>query len=507
MFVRRKSNASGSTSVQIVDKSSGRFRVVRSLGVGWSESDLVDLERAAYRDMERMRMQGSLGLSFAEDSAFLASLSTGLESVVPVGPELVLGKLYDEVGFGAIPEELFRHLVVSRLVNPGSKLRTVDYLRRHCGIEYHVDEVYRFMDRIHSTYQTKLEEISFKHTSGILGGVPQVVFYDVTTLYFEAEDEDDLRKAGYSKDGKHQNPQIVLGLLVAPGGYPLAFQIFEGNTFEGGTILPVVDAFKERLKVGKVVVIADSGLLSKKNVAELSALGYDYILGGRIKAEKADTKEAILAMRLKHGQSKELPRGDGARLIVSYSDKRAKKDHANRLRGYNRLKQSLGKGKLTKEHINNKGYNKYLKLKGDTKVEMDDERFEKDGEWDGLKGYVTNTDLKKEEVIAAYGDLWQIERAFRVSKTDLRVRPIYHRLRKRIEAHLCIAFCSYKVYKELERRLAAAKSHLSVEKAIEIVKTIFEIKVTMPVSKRPHKILFLKDPDQKHLLDILGINR
>jgi transposase len=457
--------------------------------------------------MEGIRMQGSLELTFSEDAYFLSSLASGLESVVPVGPALVLGRLYDEVGFGAIPEDLFRHLVVSRLVNPGSKLKTGDYLRRHCAIEYHVDEVYRFMDRIHSTYQKQLEEISFKHTCDILGGVPQVVFYDVTTLYFEAEDEDDLRKAGYSKDGKHQNPQIVLGLLVAPGGYPLAFQIFEGNTFEGGTILPVVEAFKKRLGLEKVVVIADSGLLSKKNISELSALGYDYILGGRIKAEKSETKAAILAMGLKHGQSKELARADGTRLVVSYSDKRAKKDHANRLRGFNRLKQSLGKGKLTKDHINNKGYNKYLKLEGETTVEMDDEKFEKDKEWDGLKGYVTNTSLKKEEVIAAYGDLWQIERAFRISKTDLRVRPIYHRLRKRIEAHLCLAFCSYKIYKELERRLVASKSHLSAEKAIEIVKTIFEIQVTMPISKRKHKVLFLKDPDQKHLLDILGINR
>ena len=507
MFVRRKANASGSISVQIVDKSSGRFRVVRSLGVGKNETEVRLLERAAYRELEGMRMQGSLDLCFAEDSAFVESLSSGLESVVAVGPELVLGKLYDSVGFGAIPEELFRHLVVSRLVTPGSKLKTVDYLRRHCGIEYHVDEVYRFMDRIHSTYQTKLEEISFQHTKEILGGVPQVVFYDVTTLYFEARDEDDLRKAGYSKDGKHQNPQIVLGLLVAPGGYPLAFQMFEGNTFEGGTMIPVVEAFKKRLKIDKVIVIADSGLLSKKNVSELTRLGYLYILGGRIKSENTKTKEAILAMGLKHGQSKELTRTDGTRLIVSYSDKRAKKDHANRLRGYNRLKQAMGKGKLTKEHINNKGYNKYLKLEGDAKVEMDDEKFEKDKEWDGLKGYVTNTTLKKEDVIAAYGDLWQIERAFRISKTDLRVRPIYHRLQKRIQAHLCIAFCSYKIYKELERRLVEAKSHLSAEKAIEIAKTIFELQVTMPVSKKKHGILFLKDPDQKHLLEILEIHR
>lgn len=182
-------------------------------------------------------MQGSLELGLTEDLTFLESLSLGLEPVVPAGPELMFGKPYDAVGFRGITEELFRTLVVSRLANPWFKLKADHSLRRHCRIEYHVDEVYRFMDRIHATPQAKLEEFSFQHTQSILAGVPQVLFSDMTTPYFQAEN--DLRNAGYCKDGNNRNLQLVLGLLVAPSGYPLAFQMFAGNTFEGGKMIPV----------------------------------------------------------------------------------------------------------------------------------------------------------------------------------------------------------------------------------------------------------------------------
>jgi len=128
-------------------------------------------------------------------------------------------------------------------------------------------------------------------------------FYDVTTLYFEAEKEDELRKTGFSKDGKHQHPQIVLGLLVSVDGYPLAYDIFEGNKFEGHTMLPIIDAFKIKYNLSKLIVVADSGLMSSNNIVQLQLQGYEYILGARIKNEKKQMQNQILALTLKHGES------------------------------------------------------------------------------------------------------------------------------------------------------------------------------------------------------------
>lgn len=236
-----------------------------------------------------------------------------------------------------------------------------------------------------------------------------IAFYDVTTLYFETDHQDDLRKTGFSKEGKHQNPQIVLGLLVSRGGYPLAYEIFEGNKFEGHTMLLIVDEFCNKYNITKLVVVADSGLMSNKNVKELLNKGYGFILGARIKNMNKEVKDQILNLTLGNGESAEIAQPDGLRLIITYSDKRAKKDGKNRQKGLNKLKKNIASGKLTKSNINNRGYNKYLKLDGEVKVQLDEEKFKEDGKRDGLKGYLTNVEGDSDEIIANYGELWKIE--------------------------------------------------------------------------------------------------
>ena len=332
-----------------------------------------------------------------------------------------------------------------------------------------------------------------------------VVFYDVTTLYFEIEEEDDLRKTGFSKEGKHQHPQIVLGLLVSVNGYPLAYEIFEGNRYEGHTLLPVIEKFKHTYQLDRLVVIADAGLLSNENISELQSRQYEYILGARIKNESLDLKKQILSIQFKNGQSTELVKDENTKIIVSYSQARAKKDAANRKKGLEKLQRSIAGGKLTKSNINNRGYNKYLKLEGELKISIDKARYLADAKWDGLKGYITNTKLSKDEIIDNYKQLWKIEKAFRISKTDLRIRPIYHRLKHRIEAHICIAFCAYKIYKELERQLEEKQTGLSAEKAIDIAKTIYRITITRPFSKTKESRLHLPKEEQQNLLKWFSI--
>lgn len=277
--------------------------------------------------------------------------------------------------------------------------------------------------------------------------------------------EDDLRKTGFSKDGKHQNPQIYLGLLVGLEGYAIGYDIFEGNTYEGYTLIPFLKKITVRFKLGKPVVVADAGLLSKDNLKALQTEGYQYILGARIKNESAQIKQHIQAQEWKEGKIIHLSRQDDTRLIVAYSQKRARKDQHNRQRGLSRLEKQIKRGRLTKSNINNRGYNKYLKLEGELTVKIDYQKFKDDEIWDGLKGYITNTKLTHQQIIDSYNNLWHIEKAFRMSKTDLRVRPIYHRLRHRIEAHICIAFIGYCIYKELERILYKEKSNALIKES------------------------------------------
>ena len=285
-------------------------------------------------------------------------------------------------------------------------------------------------------FKEQVEQIAYQHTLRILDGNIGIVFYDMTTLYFEASDEDDLRKTGFSKDGKHSNPQIFIGLLVATGGLLIGYDIYEGNTYEGNTLIPFIEKTTKKFDLDKPIVIADSGLLSIKNIEALEEKGYQYILGARLKNESNRIKEIITAQTYTNGQVLVLNKEKDRRLIVQYSDKRAAKDRYNRERGLKRLEKRVVSGKLTKANINNRGYNKYLKIEGDVTISIDTEKFEKDGCWDGLKGYLTNAELDNQAVLDNYKELWQIEKAFRMSKTDLRIRPIYHRKQHRIEAHI-----------------------------------------------------------------------
>jgi len=205
---------------------------------------------------------------------------------------------------------------------------------------------------------------------------------------------------------------------------------------------------RRKFNLGKPIVIADAGLLSMGNLAELTQRNYQYIIGARLKSESKTIKQKILSTSWEEGHVVNIKKDDGTKLVVAFSNNRAAKDQHNRQRGLQRLEKQIKAGRLTKSNINNKGYNKYLKMQGKITIEIDYEKFKADKLWDGLKGYITNTQLGAKQVIENYKNLWHIENAFRMSKTDLRIRPIYHRLRHRIEAHVCISFTAYCIYKE-----------------------------------------------------------
>lgn len=385
MFIRRKHNKSGSTSVHIVRKEAGRQVHVLSIGSATSEGELTSLEQVAMDKLAALQLQNRLAFNYAQDETFIQNLRSSIEHIEISGVELILGKLFNGIGFNQIKEPLFRHLVLSRICYPGSKLKTVEYLLRHHQLFYEIDAVYRYLDKVNSKYKELLQDISYQHTLNLFNGRLSVVFYDVTTLYFEVSDEDDLRKIGFSKDGKNQHPQIVLGLLVSTQGYPLAFEMFEGNRFEGQTMLPVVEKFKARYNLQQIVIIADAGLLSHQNIQALCDLNYQFILGARIKNESGSLQQQILSYTWSNGQTRTINKNDGLRLIVSYSEARAYNDNKNRERGLRRLEKAIQKGKLTKKHINNRGYNKYLQLSGEVVIKIDYEKIKQDAKWGWIK--------------------------------------------------------------------------------------------------------------------------
>ncbi len=194
MFIRQLKNRSGSISVQLIAKASGKYRVVKTIGCGHSDQDIQKLTYLAKQELERISSQGKLFISKSDIVVEQVFSTLGNANIRTVGPELIFGKIYDNIGFGGLKEDLFRHLVIARLAFPLSKLKTIEYLYRFQGILLDIDAVYRFLDKLNRELKEQVEQISFAHTLKVLQGNISIVFYDMTTLYFEASDEDDLRK-------------------------------------------------------------------------------------------------------------------------------------------------------------------------------------------------------------------------------------------------------------------------------------------------------------------------
>lgn len=471
---------------------------------GSAKTDLESLALSHHAQEWINHRTGFQELDFSNSDSIVEQLFNSVTSIKRVGYDLLLGRLFNEIGFDQVKDEIFRELVLARVAFPKSKLKTTEYLFRYKQIEWDENQVYRYLDKLHSKQKELVQKISYQHTLKLLNNQIGIVFYDVTTLYFEIDEEDELRKTGFSKEGKHQNPQIVLGLLVSKNGYPLAYEIFEGNKFEGHTMLPVVEAFKKKFNIDHLVIIADSGLLSKANIEELQSKGYEFILGARIKNETETMKKKILSLSLQNGDSEIIKKGD-LKLVITYSEDRAKKDRYNRDKGIRKLEKQIRRGRLTKSSINNRGYNKFLKLEGQITVSVDKEKLIQDSKWDGLKGYLTNAKISKTQIIENYQHLWQIEKAFRIAKSDLKIRPIFHRLQRRIEAHICISFAAYKLYKELERQLTVQKANISPLKAIEIAENICEVAIKLPQSGKIKTKILLTTEEQKYLHSIFGL--
>ena len=483
-------------SVQVLEKRDGRNVLVRSFGSSKVETEICEMEHRAHDFINKYG--GQIVFDFESHMQLqrqmqLDNLFSQIVDIRQNAPQLILERIYNGIGFDAIGDDTLRLLSIARVCQPKSKVATVEYLKRCFREDVKLHKVYRYMDTLYNTQREKIQSISVAHTRGLLGGQIGIVFYDVTTLYFESAQEDVLRCPGFSKDGKTAESQIMLGLLVSRDGYPLSYNIFNGSQYEGRTFIPIIDDFVQRFSLTDFIVVADAGLLSRKNITLLKAAGYKFILGGRIKKESAAVQDWVLSLEKTPKKLYEKAINGDERIIISYSEERSAKDRHNRNRGIQRLRKAYASGKIKKKNINQRGYNKFLTIENDVMVSIDEAKIEADARWDGLKSYVTNTNLPAADVLEQYHGLWVVERAFRITKGSLEARPIFHFNERRIEAHICICFVAYKLYKELERLLRQLNIAISADKALDIAKTISTVTVVLPDGTMGTRTMLITD--------------
>ena len=384
----------------------------------------------------------------------------------------VYGALYEELGLDRLlpptryraSNDLLRQIVMARLAKPLSKRASVGMLANDMGVELSLPAVYRMMDHLDDKRIEKLNSLALERAKTILPEPFTLWLFDCTTLYFESFVADELKKPGYSKDAKFKESQVVMALAVTPEGLPVGYEIFPGNQYEGATLVSMVKRLCDDHQVKKATVVADRGMMSKKNLEALRKEEINYVVGARLKNQKEDLKAQVTDMSHYTAVDKDgeltlacFDREDDS-LVVTRSEKRAKKDRHDREEAIARVKKKLEESDNPKQWLSNRGHARYLKLSEDenTTVELNEDSIADQARWDGLHGIVTNMDLTETDPTTALGfyhDLWVVEQTFRVTKHDLMARPMFHWTPRRVKAHLAIAFMALMCIRHLEYRV------------------------------------------------------
>lgn len=564
MFVRVKSNPrSPRKTVQIVESKriDGKVKqkVIKHIGVAADDKELEDLKLFANSLKAKLELDGALPLYDPQDLDIEAStkkvpqkkdtkeinsddynvnlLDLIEEDRIIKGIHDIYGRLYDEMNFKSVIPNASRNIAVSkalkeivlaRIANPESKKASVDMLASKFGVNIDLKTVYRMMDKIDDDRIIKLNKLVLTHTKDLLNNTIDIVYFDATTLYFESftEDEGDdaIKKNGYSKDGKFNQPQIVLALLVTKQGLPVGYKAFSGDTFDGHTLIPAIKEIKDELQgvnLDKIVYVADSGMFNKVNLQTLDEYKLDYIVGARIKNVSNDIKKQILDIDSykQFDDDRKIKTIDynGKKLIVTHSLKRARKDKADRLKAIEKLKKRLESSKSVKSQLSNQGYKKYLQLESpntndnknkecDLSITLNKQKIQEDEAWDGLKGILSNnTTLSNEELIHQYSNLWQVEESFRITKHDLKIRPIYHWKPNRIKAHLAISFIAYTLVRHLEYKIKLLYKKLSPEKIRQLLISVQCSILYDTKTNNKYSMPSLLNSDQKKIYKLMGV--
>jgi transposase len=496
--IRVTKTASKASAVQVVRYENRKVVIVSHIGSAHNEEDLKTLKEAASTWIEKRSKQLDLfpTLKLKESNQFSLDkcrfLGTGYSFIYDC-----LSQLFDRFGFTKIKDQMLLDLTLIRIIEPASKLRSFELLEELFGIKY----AYRGLNRHLPEFIRRKDEVE-----GMVLGIAQkelgfdfnLVFYDVTTLYFEAFGEDELRKPGFSKDGKSNQPQILIGLVVNKEGFPIAYEVFEGNTFEGKTIVPVIKAFQSRHNVKNLTVVADAGMISLDNITKLKESQMTYIVGARIaNLKEKDIKEVSTSLKQQDGATVRIKTNNGT-LICGFSDIRYKKDKREMEKQITRAETLLknpGKMKRAKFIANTK--------KGGSELEINDSLVKKTESLLGIKGYYTNLDHQDNEtIIQQYHNLWHVEHAFRIAKNDLQTRPIYHFKKNTVKAHVLICFMALAVCKYME-----LKTSKSTKKIIRELKRVTDARILNTVSGEITTMQTAISEEAMGIVDKLGLKR
>lgn len=461
MKIRVVKTASKARAVQVVRYQDNKRIVLQHIGSAHNDADFEELMMVAEEWIKNYSGQLSI---FPDENP---NKVLHLNHCTFIGVQYryfyqQINRIQDRLGFGSL-QPLLNDLVGIRIFEPASKLRSLELLEKYFGIKHARKSYYKIAPQC-IKLKEKIENLVVDFAKEYYSFNFDMVFYDVTTLYFETFEEDELRKNGFSKDNKSQQPQILIALMVTKEGFPIAYEIFSGNTFEGHTIIPVIKSFIDRNKVKEFTVVADAAMISSENIKQLTQNKINYIVGARMGNLSADFLQTV---------DKQIDRKDGKSiriktelgyLICSYSAVRYRKDLYEMNKQIEKAKQVIESPSKTRK-------TKFTKT-GKQQLELNEELIEKTKKLLGIKGYYTNleeTIADNKTIIERYHELYRIEQAFRVSKSDLQTRPIFHFKEDPIKLHILICFMALVISKHIE-----IKAGISIRKFLDETKKIVD---------------------------------
>lgn len=489
--IRVVTTGSKAKAVQAVRYKDNKRIIIRHFGSCHSKEELDDLLLVANNWMNTYSGQ----LSIFPDDNPNAVLHLNHCSFLGVYYRFyydLIANIQRQLGFDPLCHPFLNDLVIIRIFEPASKLRSLELLNDYFGIVQQRKTYYKLASGW-LELKDKIEARVIDFASKTYAFDFELVFYDVTTLYFESFDEDGLRKAGFSKDNKSQQPQILVGLIVTKEGFPITYQVFPGNTFEGKTFMPAIKALVAKYTIQNFTVVADAAMISTSNINELKDHKLNYIVGARLGNLAADLIDLIDQSLLRHDGHTIRIKTDLGYLICSYSAVRYRKDKYE-------MEKQIEKARLI---IEKNAPSKNLKFTKTTnkKIELNEALIEKATKLLGIKGYYTNLDeavVDNSTVINRYHELYRVEHAFRISKSDLQTRPIFHFKEDPINMHMLICFMALSIAKHIELETGD-----SVRKFLTECKKVTQARMMNHITNKEIRIEGAITPKTKEYLEKL----
>lgn len=492
--IRVVKTASGSSAVQVFYYQNRKRIIFKHIGSGNTEEEIHSLKLAAEDFINNYAPPLPLFEETKADNVLLLNKSE-FSGVYYTYFHEIISALISKIGLCKIKMKLLLDLVIIRILEPASKLRSIELLDTYFGLKHRRQTYYKYAPKW-LLLKSKVEEIVMDFARQKYGFNYDLLFYDVTTLYFETFQEDELRQNGFSKDNKSQQPQILIALMVSQEGFPIAYEVFSGSTFEGHTILPVVKEFIKKHAVKAFTVVADAAMISAENVQALLENDINYIVGARLGNIKIKLIEDIhTSLPRRDGENIRIKTENGY-LICSYSDIRYRKDKYE-------MDKQIEKAKALIEKPSKSKKLKFTKSTGE-KIEINEALIEKTKKLLGIKGYYTNLEQKvvsNKTVIERYHELYKIEQAFRISKNDLQTRPIFHYKEDPIKLHVLICFMALVISKHIE-----LDTQQSIRKFITECKKITDARIFNEITNKEIKIRTKLNPEILKLTQKLNLS-